>query len=306
MRYRPFGASGAALSAVGLSIGEEAAAKHGVDLVYAALEAGVNVFQVTAGDPTAVSVAAEALAQVERRLLFIVLRAGSQRDARGEQHRDFSPASLVTAIRTAGSALRLGALDLVLLDDPGSDELSPKALEMLRSERDGGRIRGLGVSGENEAMDAYISARAFDVLATPYNLYSGWVERNRLKAAGAQDMPVIGYRFFPPELDRRDRSAAAAPIAPAKMQLFRRGAATAAAPNARTAYAFLDEIKGWSAQEICLAYSLTEPGLCTVMIAPRSLEEVETLSAVPDRDMPTYVAAQIEMARFASPPAKSA
>lgn len=300
MRYRPFGASGASLSCVGLCVGEELARKHGVEAVYTALEAGINVFQVVAGDTAAVAALGEALKHVERRLVFVVLRAGVQRQERGDT-RDFTAPGLVNALRMTGSALRAGAFDLVLLDDPGVDELSPRALEALRAERDAGRVRHVGVSGENEAMDAYISARAFDVLATPYNIQSGWKERLRLKAAAAQEMPVLGYRFFPPEFDLRER-VAAAPQAPGpKSGLFRRD--KPAAPVNRQpsdGYDFLAGVKNWSAQELCLAYSLTEPGLSSVLVSPRSLEELESLAATPDRDFPTYVAAQIEMARFST------
>lgn len=304
MRYRPFGASGLALSSIGLAVGEEAATAHGVELIYAALEAGVNVFQVTAGDEHAVAAVAEALSHVDRRLLFVVLRAGVHRDRQGELTRDFSPAALVTSVRTVGSALKLGPLDLILLDDPAAAELSPRALEAVYAERDGGRVKGVGVSGDSDAMDAYISAKAFDVLATPYNLFSGWKERNRLKTAAAQEMPVLGYRFMPPELDLRERQVAAAAAPAARSGLFRRHP-TASEPRQaldRTPYAFLEEIRGWSPQEICLAFTLTEPGLSSTLIAPRSLEEVEALTAVPDRDMPTYIAAQIEMARFTAQP----
>ncbi len=304
MRYRPFGASGLALSSVGLAVGEEAAAAHGVELIYAALEAGVNVFQVTAGDEHAIAAVAEALRHVDRRLLFIVLRAGVHRNRRGELARDFAPAALVTSVRTVGSALKLGPFDLMLLDDPAADELSPRALQAVQAEREDGRVRAIGVSGENDAMDAYISAKAFDVLATPYNLFSGWKERNRLKTAAAQEMPVLGYRFMPPELDQRERQAAAAAAPAGRGGLFRRNpaAVTPGAALSRTPYGFLEEVKGWSPQEICLAFTLTEPGLSSTLIAPKSLEEVESLTAVPDRDMPTYIAAQIEMARFTAQP----
>ncbi len=306
MRYRPFGSSGQAVSAVGLCVTEDAAGAHGVDLVFAALEAGVNVFQVASGDETAIAVMHDALSQVERRLLFVMLRAGVQRDGRGGEVRDFSPAALVTALRATGSALRLGPFDLILLDDPGTEELSPRALEALRAERDAGLVRTVGVAGDGEPMDAYISSRSFDVLATPYHLLSGWKERNRLKAAGEQNMPVLGYRFMPPELDWRERQAAALSAKKADgggaLGLFKRAAPAPAAALASTPYAFLDHIKGWTAQEICLAFALTEPGLCSTLISPRSLEEVESLTAVPDRDMPTYIAAQIEMARFTAQP----
>ena len=302
MRYRPFGATGITLSAVGLFIGEDLARRHGPEVVWTALENGINLFEVATGDTVAITALGEALKGVERRLVYVVLRAGTHRSLDGRQTRDFSPPAVVNALRIAGSSMRAGAFDLVLLDDPSSEELSARTLMALRAEQEAGRVRMLGVSGEDDAVDAYISARAFDVLAQPYNLTSGWRERLRLKAAGSQDMPVLGYRFFPPEFDARERAAPQPRGAsPTRLNLFRKAEVVAHAA-ASEGYDFLASVKGWTPQELCLAYSLTEPGLSSMLISPRSLDELEALAAVPDRDFPTFVAAQIEMARFSQAP----
>jgi hypothetical protein len=63
-------------------------------------------------------------------------------------------------------------------------------------------------------------------------------------------------------------------------------------------YAFLDRTHGWDAEEICIAYALTEPALATVQIEPASIARLEQLAQIPDREMPPGLAAQIEMARF--------
>lgn len=308
MRYRSFGSGGTALSCVGLWLREKLATRFGAEAVYIALENGINVFQVVAGDTAALNALGEALKHVERRLVFVVLRAGVVRAERGDE-RDFTPPGLVNALRVSGSILRAGAFDLLLLDDPGEHELSPRALESLRREQEAGRVRAVGISGEGDPVDAYISSRNFDVLATPYNLLCGWKERLRLKAAASNEMPVLGYRFFPPEFDARERAPAPPPpvlAAAGKLNLFKRPEPTAEVAATWAGYDFLASVKNWSPQELCLAYSLTDPGLCTMMIAPRSLEELESLAAVADRDFPTFVAAQIEMARFSHAPARSA
>ena len=67
-------------------------------------------------------------------------------------------------------------------------------------------------------------------------------------------------------------------------------------------YAFLENTPGWKADEICLAYALTEPCLASVQVRPSSLVELERLAAVVERDMPPGLAAQIEMARFSPQP----
>lgn len=305
MRYRPFGATNITLSSVGLFLGEELARKHGPEAVWIALEAGINLFEVAAGDTAAIAALGEALKGIERRLVYVVLRAGTQRMPDGRILRDFSPPAVVNALRMSGAHMRAGAFDLVLLDDPSSEELSPRTLSALRAEQEAGRVRMVGISGEDDAVDAYISARAFDVLAQPYNLTSGWKERLRLKAAAANDMPVLGYRFFPPEFDARERAEAGPrlPSSVTRLNLFRKQQQAAAEiVNTWGGYDFLASVKGWTPQELCLAYSLTEPGLASMLIAPRTLEELEALAVVPDRDFPTFVAAQIEMARFSQAP----
>ena len=65
-------------------------------------------------------------------------------------------------------------------------------------------------------------------------------------------------------------------------------------------YGFLENTPGWTAEEICLAYVLTEPAVTTVRFEVDRIEHLERLAEVPDRDLPTGVAAQIEMARFSA------
>ena len=63
-------------------------------------------------------------------------------------------------------------------------------------------------------------------------------------------------------------------------------------------YAFLEQTPGWTSEQICLAYALTDVKIATVMVEPRSLEHLEMLAQVADRDMPAGLSAQVEMARF--------
>ena len=49
---------------------------------------------------------------------------------------------------------------------------------------------------------------------------------------------------------------------------------------------------------------MTEPSLCTVQVPADRIERVELMAAVCERELPSGVPAQIEMARFApAPPA---
>jgi aryl-alcohol dehydrogenase-like predicted oxidoreductase len=295
MRYRALGNTGMAISAVSLSLADSTArrAKDWIALVYAGLESGINAFEVAGAHPFLIDGFGQAIKAVDRKLLFIAWRLGWVMTPSGAMARDFSAESLTATVETALARAGLEYLDAGILDDPAASELPPQALEAMKQLRETGRIRMLGVSGGDGATDAYIKTGAFDLIATTFNLMSGWKERHRLKAAIDRDMAVIGYGFQPDIA--RDQAQANKPT------LWGRGEAHPLA-GAGT-YAFLDGTPQWTAEEICLGYALTEPSLCTVQVVADRVERIEQLAAVSERELPSNVPAQIEMARF-SPPTK--
>jgi aryl-alcohol dehydrogenase-like predicted oxidoreductase len=300
LRYRPFGQAGVSVSVIALAV-DDRAAQRGVDaLIYAAMEAGVNAFHLECCEPEALEAVGRSLAAVERRLLFVSLRLGL-RPGRTGLTRDFSPEALTSAIDQALAHTGLGHLDLAMLDEPGEDELPTTALAALKQQRTTGQVSLLGVGGANDAMDAYLGVRAFDVLASPHHLRSVWKEQNRLKTAARMNMGVIAYDYFP---DMFQQVATTPGAVPKKRGLF---GAIAGAPEPHPlagagTYAFLHETKNWTAEELCLAYALMEPAVSTVLIRAHEPERLATLAAVPDRDLPPGMAAQVEMARFGQAP----
>lgn len=298
MRYRPFGRSGVVVSAVTFVIGDDIARRgesRCTELIQAALEQGVNAFHIETAQPEAAQCLGQALSQLERRLVFVSMRLGLGRGRTG-MVRDFSPEALTQAIEQALRASGMGHLDLVVLDDPGEEELPQKSLAALKSLRSAGRVNLLGVAGANDAMDAYLSTGQFDVLATPYGVMSGWKERNRMRAAVEQDMAILGYDWFPETVKTEKKAAEASGE---KRGLFGR---VFSAPNPFEGiggYNFLHRTSNWTAEEICLAYTLTEPAVSSAWIETSDLDHLERLTDVPDRDLPPGLGAQIEMARFA-------
>lgn len=287
MRYRPLGGQGTVVSSVSLRLrSDELTPSEAVARIHAAVEHGVNTFDVPGDDPELLLAVGEALASIDRDLLVLVIRIGGGRD--------FSAKVLQGQIVDSLRRMRVSRLDAVVLDDPAGDELSAEALEMLRAARASGRVRMLGVAGVDEAIDAYISNGAFDLLVLPFNLTTGWRERRRLLEASKRDMAVIGYDPWP-QAFRGKRAA------PAKGSLlsraFRREPADPLA-GAGT-YAFLDTTPNWTSEQICLAYALTDLKIATVQIEPESEEHLADLTAVADREMPSGLSAQVEMARFA-------
>lgn len=287
MRYRPFGTAGVAVSAISLRLEDQPrlTAADWRRLVYAALESGVNSFEFDGVSPALMEGAAQALSTVERRLLFIGwrLRAHGDRALRAQVVHDM--------IDQALDRTGLGHIDFATLDDPDTSDFPSETLEQLRALRAARLIRMLGVSGAGERFDAYAASGLFDALATPFNLACSWIERNRVRTAMSREMAVIGLDFWPENLRETRRGFLPKP------SLWRRRTDPLAQVGG---YDFLHKTPGWTAQQICLAYALTEPSLATVQITAETPAELEALAAIAERDLPTGCAAQIEMARFSA------
>lgn len=301
MRYRPFGASGAAISTLTLNLGVDALSR-GVnaanELIFSALEAGINSYRLETADPVLAEVVGQALASVDRKLLNVSLELGAGDGRRGSQ-RDFSAEGMTGAIDRCLHVSGLGWIDVALLEEPGEDELPQSSLNALKALRATERVRYLGVSGSGEVMDAYVSTGAFDVLGTPFHVNVDWKIRSRLRAAREQDMAILAYDYFPAELDTEKKAAT---VHQPKKGLFGFGVPkTKNEPLAHAGtFAFLHRTPYWTAEEICLAHAMTDPAISSVLITARDAERLNALSSVPERDMPPGLAAQIEMARVAA------
>ena len=287
MRYRPFGNSGMTVSAITLRLSDQSRlrASEWRALVFAAIENGVNSFQIDGSSPALLQGAAEAFASVERHLLFLTWRL---RDEAEQLTRDVVDNMMAAAFDELG----LDYLDLVLLNNPLGPELPPSASAALRTLHEGRAIRGLGVASRGEVSSALMNSGLVTALSSPFNLSSGWAERNRVRAAIGQDLAVIGEDFWPQAL----REINSKPMFQ-KPSLWRRRSDPLADVGG---YEFLTGTQGWSAEDICLGYALTEPSLSTVQITADTKAEVERLAAVVERDLPNGVCAQIEMARFSA------
>jgi aryl-alcohol dehydrogenase-like predicted oxidoreductase len=278
------------VSAVALRIPQNSgmAAEACIALVHAALEQGVNYIEFPANEPEVLYGVGEAVAPVDRNLLVLALRVG------GGMVRNFSAEGLARQITDALHRTGLQQFDVIVLDDPAGDELSPQALATMKQARSSGRCKMIGVAGVDEAIDAYISAGAFDLLTIPFNLGSGWRERRRLIEAQKRDMTVVSYDPWPEQF--RGRSEAAP-----KGLLGRAFQKSPANPlEGAGTYAFLDRTPKWTSEEICLAYALTDVKIATVMVEAQSIEHLEALASVADREMPAGLSAQVEMARFSA------
>ena len=283
MRYRPLGSRGQVVSAVSLVLEPDSGHRQPgdwVSLIYAALECGVSGFEIRGTDAVLGEGLAQALSGIDRRLVFIALRTG------GRRAKTLSLQSVGSGVRETLARCGLDYLDAVLLSEPAVAEIP--VVRELAALRSAGLVRALGVAGEGEGVDALVAAGEVDMLATGFSLLSGWGERRRMRNAVSADMAVLGYGAYPrerlqPLIERRTKDRTN-PLAGAG------------------GYGFLASTRDWTAEELCLAYALTEPGLATVQVRAQSIDHLERMAAVPDRELPAAAAAQIEMARFSPPP----
>ncbi len=304
MRYRPFGRSGAAVSCVTLSVGNKAISRGptaACDLIYSALEAGINSYILETADPVLAEVVGEALKHLDRKLVSISMVLGNGDGRRGSL-RDFTAEGMTGAIDRALQVSGLGWFDTALLAEPGEDELAQSSLNALKALRATERVKLLGIAGNGPVMDTYVSTGAFDLLVTSFHVNSPWQVRSRIRAAREQDMVIFANDYFPESLDS-ERKAATIHV-PEKKGLFGflgGGSKEPATPlKGAGTFAFLHRTNGWTAEQICLAHTLTDPSIASVIIEAEDIERLNGLAQVPERDMPPGLPAQIEMARIAA------
>ena len=87
MRYRPFGATGAVISNLTFSLGIDAVARGPEatsELIYAALEAGINSYRLESADSVLAEAVGQALSNVDRALNTSGLSAVSKAQVRVE------------------------------------------------------------------------------------------------------------------------------------------------------------------------------------------------------------------------------
>ena len=286
MRYRPFGASGKAVSAISLLLREapNMTTPHAWrTLAFSAMESGVNSFEITAGSDVLALGFGEALRAVERRLVCIGWRI------HGDSRKVLTAEAISISVRSGLAKTGAGYFDVLMMDETAYENLAPDAHGYLADLRGAGLVLQIGVVGDGASIDGCIESGLFDVLATPFSLVSDWKARRRIKDASARNMTMIAYDPFPAALCRPGGGGGAV-----RSSLFKRAEPLAGAGT----YAFLHQTSGWSAEEVCLAYALTEPAFASVQVEQFRAEAIERLALITDKDLPTGVAAQIEMARF--------
>ena len=288
MRYRPFGITGKAVSAVSLALGRggkgpgDAAGWR--SLMFAGMENGINCFDIEVGLEALEFGVAQALQAVERRLVFLIFTM------RSDPRRPFTVEHLAETVKRGLARTGAGYIDVLMFDPETYAALTPRARALLARLKEAALVLQLGVCGEADALDAAVADPDFEVLATPYNLTSEWKARRVLREASAAGMAAIGY-------DPAPTSLVQPPQQPKLIAMPRRKEVHDPLSGVGT-YAFLHTTSGWTPEALCVAYALTEPALATLQVDMSLAGLLEDLAGVPERDPPTGLGAQVEMARF--------
>ncbi len=301
MRYRPFGHSGIALSALGLRLSAAKLARNlglAEKLIMGALENGINIYHFDGLDLEFLRRMAAIFSLVDRKLLFISLTPdapGAPGDIAG-----YTMPGLKESLRGAIKDSGFDWLDLLTFVQPGVGFMPGDSLRFLKDLKRARMVRNLGATAEVGEIRPLVESGAFNVIQTSFDIDSTWEKRHEIDFAIRHDLCVIGCDFFP-EIYRKESDVVPKP---ARRGFF--GGKPANPLAGAGTHAFLHQTPDWTPEELCLGYALSLPSLSCILIEPETPEKLETLAAVPERHLPSSVPAQIEMARFTAHIPKSA
>jgi aryl-alcohol dehydrogenase-like predicted oxidoreductase len=281
MRYRPFARTGMAVSCLSISLNGARADLRPGDwrgLIHAAFEEGINTFELVNPTMDLLAGFADGVSAVKRSLLFTALRVDATVEARRLQH----------WVEDTVAAASIDHLNLLTVDAGAS--YATDVLGDLLLMRETGLTKRLAVIGDGELLADDVEAGHFDAIVTAFSMRSNWRDRNLLRVALERQMGVIAIDPFPAEL----ASLAAVATSETKPKWYKKPKPLAGTGT----YAFLEKTRGWTAHQLCLAYALTEPAVATVMLELDDPKTLAELASTSDRDLPSTVSAQIEMARF--------
>jgi len=298
LRYRSFGRSGQAISALSLALDDDhLRPAEMVNLVAGAMDHGINAFEARCDNIPAIHAIGQAVAGLDRKLVIVGLRIPPA--SRGKE-RNLSRDAIIKILQDALRQTGLRWIDYLLVEDPEPDEISPSFHMTVEAARQAKRLRYAGVAGDADSIDALLEAGRIHIYSARFNLRSGWQTRNRLKVAMHSGVISLGYDYHPRVVKEsgvlRDEMAEA----PRRAGILGWATRPRIVDVERTGpYAFLDQIRGWTADQVCLAYALTEPALASVRIDAADIGAITHLADIVEREMPNGLPAQIELARVA-------
>jgi aryl-alcohol dehydrogenase-like predicted oxidoreductase len=294
MRYRSFGDGGQSISTVLVSVDSDDSATITDAFLTGCLTLGVNAFEARMDDLAAIQAVGRAVSSVERAMVIVGLRIAAV-DA--HYARDLSRQTIIRRMQDALRQTRLLWVDYLIVEDPQPGELGTPFFMTVEAARQAKRLRYVGVSGDSPTISDMIEAGGLQIYAAPYNLRCSQIVRKRMRQADAAHVMILGYDYYP----EAARQPQALPVATGIKRFLGLGGGRRGLSEHDGPYSFLNHIRNWSAEQICLSYALNEPSLCAARIRAGDLETVEGLVEAAERELPNGLCAQIELARVSDP-----
>jgi len=184
-------------------------------------------------------------------------------------------------------------LDFLTLDHPTQNRVPEDTMAFLMNLRRAKMLRRLCAIGEAIDFPELWQSADYHAIITSLNIDSDWAKRNAITQSLSLDINIFCENYFPEYLRNAHNHVKSQRVG----GFLGMGGKFDPLVNTGT-YAFLHQTPDWTAEELCLAYVLAEPNVSSVWIAPENLAQLRSLADVPERELPSSVPAQIEMARF--------
>lgn len=296
MKRRQFGKTGIEVSAIGLGTWAIGGDEWGpsddavsIAVIRQAVDRGVTLIDTADvyGAGHSEMLIKEALTPADN--VVIVSKVGwdiySPSSAAGGSGTRYDDAYIDRAFAESRRRLSRDVIDVYLLHDPSVEVLRhPGPLNKLRSLRDAGQIRWLGVSIGSEAEALVAIEKEIDVLELPFNLVRDWARRQVLPRCEERGIAVIvreplergllsgkyGMDATFPEGDHRAGKG--------KLWL-------AAARPAIDRLATVAADRRLSPAQIALAYGLAQPAVSVVIVGARTVDQLATNLAAADVEL---------------------
>ena len=291
MQYRRCLHSGLALSALRLRLSAHAFRKApgGVrELVERALENGINAFQIDSADIGFLSQIAQVLKVVDRGVLFVSMTARDNYGVayEGGINTEALKQRLTEALRLQG----LQRLDMVTFQAAEYRALTADDHAFLGQLIEGGLLGQVGVQADPGDFRDILNIGEPTSILTDFDVAASKARRQMIETASRMNLSVFGQNYYPARLLQGGQGESIR----SHLQNVQVGD-TAQGPGK---YSFLFNETGWTAQEICLGFTLSQPQLVNVGIVARSTDHLDRLAAVVGRTLPRALHAHIELGTF--------
>ena len=293
MLYRRCAHSGLALSAIRLRLSAHSYRKNPADvrgIVERALENGINAFQIDSSDIAFLSQISQVLKVVDRSILFVSLTA---RDDLGASHA--GPLALPALKQRLAEAVRLPGLqrlDMVTFQSAEFRGLPPEGHALLRRLAETHTVSQVGVQVEPADYAGVLDAGYPTAILTDFDVTASKNRRLMLQDASRRNLSVFAQNYYPARLIE-GRSGESI-----RTQLS--SVHTSGGAGGPDKYSFLTNEIGWTAEEICLGFTLSQAQIVSVGVVARSPDHLDGLAGVVGRTLPRALHAHVELGTFDS------